>query len=66
MSYYNIELKTDKPKQSKNAGTTAFSTEQYWTNEGTIYMNDSRNLIQNYINAYQRTLGSSLVATRIV
>ncbi|MBO7078969.1 MAG: prepilin-type N-terminal cleavage/methylation domain-containing protein [Bacilli bacterium] len=47
------------------AGVTAFSTEQYWTvGEDEIDMDDERNKVQPYIEAYQRTL-ESLGATGI-
>ena len=58
--YYNIELKTDNPKQSIDAGTIEFSSEKYWEGgkEIDIDMFDSRNNIQKYINAYKQTLNN--------
>lgn len=57
MPYYNIELKTNNPKQSDSAENTAFSTEAYWTGvTDDINMSDSKNNIQKYIEAYKQTL----------
>ena len=57
MPKYNITLTEDHPVQSSSAGTTSFSTTNYWTQgDDTIVMSDSRNNIQKYINAYKTTL----------
>ena len=66
MPYYNITL-TDHPVQSKNAGTTPFASDNYWSKEQgwnseavnnavDIDMNNAANAIQKYITAYKTTL----------
>ncbi len=56
MPYYNITL-TDKPVQSKNAGTTKFSNSNYWTQlEDALDMSNSDNCIQPFITYYKTTL----------
>ena len=57
MPYYNIEIKLNNPIQSSSAGTIQFSTDYYWEkSDYAINMNDNRNNIQKYINAYKETL----------
>ena len=63
MPYYNLDITKEIIKQGtseNNAislGRTAFSEIKYW-DKGTdkIYMKDSRNKIQKFINAYKTTL----------
>lgn len=57
MPWYNIELKLDNPKQSQRAGTSTFSSINYWTNgDDLIDMNDNRNNVQKYIMAYKSSI----------
>ena len=57
MPWYNIELKTDNPKQSISAGTTSFSQTKYWIKgNDEVDMNDNSNYIQKYIVAYKAVL----------
>lgn len=63
MPYYNLKLSETPIKQAISedtyltAGIIGFSTEVYWIQgEDSIDMNDSRNLIQQYITAYKNTL----------
>ena len=64
MPYYNLKIKEMPIKQAiatdifdSYAGTSWFSTSCYWNlGEDEIDMNDSRNLIQQYIIEYKKTL----------
>ena len=59
MPFYNIELKLDNPKQVRYSSwqTSTFASSTYWEkNEDVIDMNNSRNNIQKYIEAYRETL----------
>ena len=64
MPYYNLKLDSSPIKQAtaetaSEAGTSTFSTTNYWTQgDNPINMSDSRNNIQQYINAYKKTLES--------
>ena len=69
--YYNIELKTDNPKQSASSQSSVFATEQYWEgHDGSdISMDNEKNLIQRYITAYKNTLsalGAPNVTVRVI
>ena len=74
MPYYNITL-ADTPIQSSSSGKIAFSSDSYWTEKGVdINMTEKnadgtyKNRIQQYVEAYQRTLeelGANNVTTRI-
>lgn len=78
MPYYNLVLNQTPIKQATlenagtevgNAGTTAFSSEKFWTGKGIDIDAMSSSNIQTYIEEYQMTLqnlGASNVTTRVV
>ena len=69
MPYYNIQLTESNPIQDPNAENVAFSSSSYWnTNAEAVNMRNSKNYIQKYIAAYQKTLhsyGATLARTMI-
>ena len=62
MPYYNLKLDSDPIIQATaetaySSGESWFSTSKYWDDgDDTIYMGDSRNIIQDYITRYRTTL----------
>lgn len=61
MPYYNVELKTDNPKQTTTYSLTRFSSTAYWEKGKDIDMTakngeEYKNYVQQYVDAYKETL----------